>query len=85
MTAEMASAEILQAVTQARVRIETGKDPLLLKLMVELTKVGGSGSRCSNEIWDGELLEFKPIKDDLRVHDDVLYYGHRFVIPETEE
>ena len=55
---------------------------LVLKLMVELTKVGGSGSRCSNEIWDGELLEFKPIKDDLRVHDDVLYYGHRFVIPE---
>ena len=39
VTAEMASAEILQAVTQARVRTETGRDPLLLKLMVNLPKL----------------------------------------------
>ncbi len=36
-----------------------------------------------DETWDEELLEFKPVKDDLHVHDDVLYYGHRFMIPET--
>ena len=83
VTAEIASTEILWAVTLARVKTETGKDPLMTKLMDKLTKVGGTGSRCSDETWDDELLEFKLIKDDLRVHDDVLYYGHMFVIPET--
>ena len=83
VNAELASAELLHAVTQSRVRTETSKDPLMTKLMVELTKVGGSGSRCSDVTWDGELSEFKPIKDNLHVHDDILYYGHRIVIPET--
>ena len=39
VTAELASAEILQAVTHARVRTETGKDPLMTKLVDKLIKV----------------------------------------------
>ena len=83
VTAEIAATEILQAVTRDRVRSETVKDQVLSKLIIELTKVGGSGSKCSDDLWDGKLLEFKSAKDDLRVDDDILYNGHKFVIPEV--
>ena len=38
ITTEIASAEICQAVTPERVKIESGKDPLLMKLMDKLIK-----------------------------------------------
>ena len=83
ISAELASAEICQAITHDRVRTETGKDPLLIKLMDKLIKAGGSGSKSSIETWEDDLVDFKNVKDDLGVQDGVLFYKHRFVIPET--
>ena len=83
VSAELASAELCQAVTNDRVRMETGKDPLLIKLMDKLIKAGGTGSKSSIETWDEELKDYKSVKNDLRVQDGVLFYKHRFVIPET--
>ena len=83
LSAELASAELCQAITNDRVRKETEKDPLLIKLMDKLIKAGGTGSKSSIETWDEELEDYKSVKNDLRVQDGVLFYKHRFVIPET--
>ena len=47
--------------------METGKDPLLIRLMDKLIKAGGTGSKSPIETWDEDLEDYKSIKDDLRV------------------
>ena len=83
VSAELASAELYQAITHDRVRTETGRDPLLMKLMDRIIKTGGTGSKSSIETWDEELVDYKSVKDDLQVQDGVLFNKHRFVIPEA--
>ena len=80
LTAELASTELCRAVTHDRIKAETEKDLLLMKLMDRVIKAGGVES---TETWDGELVEYKSVRKDLRVQDGTLLYKHRYVIPET--
>ena len=82
ISAELASAEMCQAITHKRIRTETEKDPLLSKLLDKLIKAGGSGSKCSIETWDDDLVDYRSVKDDLEARDGIIFYKHRFVIPE---
>ena len=63
ITAELAATEIFQAVTLDRVKAETGKDPLLMKLMDRIIKAGGTGSKSTIETWVGDLEDYKSIKE----------------------